>query len=135
MCRGRKRPMGLYQRFGSSAGSLVPVVIIPSDTAPAGTNIRVTDFGVASGVGSADSIVMLELSTDGFVGSVVEVSRVEIPTSGTVYKTFGRPILVKPGNSVRARFSQGTAGTISVELFGETVTLQGNASGINISDI
>jgi len=127
--------MGLYQRFGSSVGSLVPVVIIPSDTAPAGVNIRVTDFGAAAGVGSTNSVVMLELSTDGFVGSIVEVSRIEIPSSGTVYKTFGRPILVGPGNSVRARFSQGTAGTISVELFGETVTLQGNASAVNISDI
>jgi len=123
--------MGLYQRFGSSPGSLVPVTIVPIDTAPVATNtsIRITDFGAASAVGSTGSIVMLELSNDGFAASVVEVSRIEIPTNGTVYKTFGRPILINPGQSVRARFSQAVAGTISVELMGETSDL------VNISDI
>jgi len=123
--------MGLYQRFGSSAGSLVPVTIIPIDTAPIATNtaIKISDFGAASSNASTGSVIMLELSNDGFVGSVVEVSRIEIPTNGTVYKTFGRPVLVQPGQSVRARFSQAVAGTISVELMGETSDL------VNISDI
>ncbi len=118
--------MGLYQRFGSSAGSGVPATIIPIDTVPTtplqngkSPQVSITDFGVASSLASEDTVAMLELSTDGFTGSIVEVSRIEVPTNGTVYKTFGRPIPVQGGQSLRVRFSQGTPGTVSAELFGE----------------
>src|SRR3990172_4746088 len=122
--------MGLYQRFGSSAGSVVPAVVIPADTIPPeAVLVRITDFGCCSALASASSVVMIELSNDNFVGSIVEVSRIEIPSSGAVFKTFGRPILLMPGQSVRGRFSEGTAGTIAAELFGET------ASEVNIADI
>jgi len=115
--------MGLYQRFGSNPGSVVPATVIPIDTIPvAAGQVRITDFGVCSSLSSFDSVCFIELSNDGFVGSIVEVSRIEIPSSGTVFKTFGRPIRVVPGQSVRARFSQGVAGTIAAELFGETAT-------------
>jgi hypothetical protein len=116
---------GVFQRFGASAGSGSVATLIPIDTiAPSNTNqqIRITDFGVAVGSPAAESVIFLELSDDGFSGSIVEVSRIEVPTTGTIYKTFGRPIRVTAGQSLRARFSQGTPGPISGELFGDTAT-------------
>lgn len=114
---------GVFQRFGASSGSGSPATIIPIDTIPASKTkqqIQITDFGTAASVASVDSVLMLELSTDAFSSSIVEVSRIEVPTSGTIYKTFGRPIRVTAGQSVRVRFAQGTPGTISAELFGTT---------------
>lgn len=111
---------GILQKFGENPGALVDTDLIASIQVPAGDELTITDFGTSASDASADSVINLQVSNDNFAASIVTISRIEMPTGGTVLKTFETPIKVKAGNYFRLRFSQGTAGTISGELYGET---------------
>ncbi len=111
---------GVFQRFGSNPGGAGPLVLVVASTVPTGNSVTITDWGATLGVGGADTLLQLQLSTDNFAGSIVEVSRIEMPVAGTISKTLGAPIRVQAGQSVRVLASQGTPGEMSAEVLGQT---------------
>jgi hypothetical protein len=121
--------MAVLNKFGSSAGSGVEADLIASNqvgTATASNTATITDWGATARATSADSIILLQKSNNNV--DWTEVDRIEMPTGGTILKTFESPIKVNNLQYFRVRFSQGTPGTISGQIFGET-------SGADILDI
>ena len=111
---------GDLQKFGASVGSLVPVVLIGPVPVGADNDARITDFGATAGPASVDSVFELQKSNDGFALNIVPMGRIEMPTPGTVLKTWDSPPLVEGGSQFRVIASQGTAGPMSAELMGQT---------------
>ncbi|MGH7260553.1 MAG: hypothetical protein ACREI9_07700 [Nitrospiraceae bacterium] len=111
---------GDLQKFGSNAGSLVPVNIIAATPVPAGDKAVIGDFGATAGPGSANSVFELQKSNDGFVLNIVPMGRIELPTPGTVLKTWDSPVKVPGGSQFRVVASQGVAGPMSAECMGQT---------------
>lgn len=112
--------MGDLSLLGANSGSLSEVILIPAKIIAVGEEANITDFGATGGVGSVDTLVRFQLSDDNFSGSIVEFSRIEIPSNGTVLKTLDTPIKVKAGESFRVVGIQGTIGDFSAELSGQT---------------
>lgn len=118
-------PQGLpgdLQKFGSHPGSLVPVVIVGPTAVPAGEDARLSDFGATAGPGSANTVLEFQKSSDGFVGNIVPLSRIELPTPGTVLKTFDSPPKIEGGKSFRVIASQSAPGPFSSEVMGQTTS-------------
>jgi len=111
---------GDLQKFGASPGSLVPVVLVGPTLVGVGNDARITDFGSTAGPASLNSVFELQKSNDGFVLNIVPLGRIEMPTPGTVLKTWDSPPLVEPGSQFRVLASQGAAGPMSAELMGQT---------------
>lgn len=118
---------GILHKFASNPGALVPTVLIAATQVASNNEAFITDFGATANSASSNSVFQLQKSTDGFVLNVEELDRIEMPTGGTVLKTFGRPIEIRPTESFRVIFTQGVAGTVSA-------TLNGDTSNGNIED-
>ncbi|MGE5664700.1 MAG: hypothetical protein ACM31I_10255 [Deltaproteobacteria bacterium] len=111
---------GDLQKFGAHAGSLVPVVLIGPTLVPVGDGAVIADFGATAGPASTDSVFELQKSNDGFVLNIVPMARIEMPSPGTVLKTWDSPPKVDGGSQFRVIASQGAAGPMSAELMGQT---------------
>lgn len=111
---------GDLQKFGSHAGSAVPVVLIGPVLVAADNNARITDFGATGGPGAANGVYELQKSNDGFALDVRPISRIEMPVAGTSLKTWDSPPLIEGGESFRVIASQTTPGPMSAELMGQT---------------
>ena len=123
--------MGIVNKFVSSAGGAGPTVVIAPVAATPDTNdIHLTDFGGTCRGAAATTTLSLQGSTDGFVLSIIGLDQIEIPTVGTIIKTFARPILIRPGQSFRVVAAQGTPGPFSVTVLGETAE-----SLVNVTDL
>lgn len=122
--------MGVVNKFASSAGGAGPTVILGPVAATADTGtILITDFGgTARGVAVTTTLV-LQGSNDGFVGSIVDLDRIEIPTVGTIIKTLEGPFIIQPGREFRVIATQATPGPFSTTVLGETSTL------VNVTDL
>jgi hypothetical protein len=123
--------MGIVNKFASSGGGAGPTVVIGPVSATSLTgNIHITDFGGTARGAAASTTLILQGSTDGFFSSIVGLDQIEIPTIGTLIKTFGRPILIKPGRQFRVVATQGTPGPFSTTVLGEL-----SDSPVNITDL
>ena len=111
---------GDLQKFGAHPGSAVPVVIIGPTPVPAGEEAVIADFGGTAASGTANTVLELQKSFDGFVFNVVPLSRLEMPTPGTFLKTWDSPPKVPGGSQFRVIAVQGTPGPMSAELMGQT---------------
>lgn len=122
--------MGVVNKFTSSAGGAGPTVVVGPVAATIDTGtILITDFGgTARGV-AVDTTLVLQGSNDSFVGNIVNLDQIEIPTVGTLIKTFEGPLIIQPGREFRVIATQGTPGPFSVTVLGETNTL------VNITDM
>lgn len=116
--------MGIVNKFASSAGTAGPTVVIGPVSATNDTGqIQITDFGATARGSAANTTLVLQGSNDSFVGNIVGLDQIEIPTVGTLIKTFEGPILIQPDRQFRVIASQGTLGAFSVTVLGETATL------------
>jgi hypothetical protein len=96
------------------------VVLIGPVLVGVDNNAVIADFGSTAGPGSLDSVFELQKSNDGFVLNIVPMARIEMPVPGTVLKTWDSPPKVEGGSEFRVVASQGTAGSMSAELMGQT---------------
>jgi mRNA-degrading endonuclease toxin of MazEF toxin-antitoxin module len=116
--------MGVVNKFASSVGGAGPTVVLgPVTATPTTGTILITDFGGTARGLAAETTLILQGSTDGFVGSSVNLDQIEIPTVGTLIKTLEGPFIIRPGRSFRVVATQGTAGPFSTTVLGETSTL------------
>lgn len=122
--------MGVVNKFASGAGTGGPTVVIGPIEVTAETGaVQITDFGGTTRGSAANTTLVLQGSTDNFVGSTVNLDQIEIPTVGTLIKTLDGPILIRPGRWFRVIVSQGTLGAFSATVLGET------DSQVNILDL
>ena len=111
---------GVLQKFGANAGSTSQIVLIGPVQLAANNQADITDFGGTGAPGSAGTVVEFQKSNDNFSSNIVPLSRIELPSPGTMLKSFDTPIRVQGGQSIRVIGSQGTAGAFSAELGGQT---------------
>jgi len=111
---------GDLQKFGAHPGSLVPVVLIGPVLVPVGDGAVIADFGSTAGPATLNSIFELQKSNDGFALNIVPMARIEMPTPGTVLKTWDSPVQVPGGSQFRVVASQSAMGPMSAELMGQT---------------
>jgi hypothetical protein len=111
---------GDLQKFGAHAGSLVPVVLIGPVSVQTDNDAVIADFGATAGPSSANSVFELQKSNDGFALNIVPMGRIEMPTPGTVLKTWDSPPKVPGGSQFRVVAVQTAAGPMSAELMGQT---------------
>lgn len=112
---------GDLQKFGAHPGSLVPVVLIGPTLVPVGDGAVIADFGATGGPASANTLLELQKSNDNFALNIVPMARIEMPTPGTVLKTWDSPPKVEGGSRFRVIASQSAAGPMSAELMGQTL--------------
>ncbi len=116
--------MGTVNKFASSAGGAGPTVVIGPVAATAVTGtILITDFGGTARGAAATTTLLLQGSNDNFVLNIVPLDQIEIPTTGTIMKTFEGPLTINPGREFRVVATQGTPGAFSTTVLGETNTL------------
>lgn len=111
---------GDLSKFGASAGSAVPVVLIGPTLVPAGDKAVISDFGATAAAATANSVFELQKSNDGFALNIVPLGRIEMPVPGTVLKTWDSPPKVPGGSQFRVVAVQGTPGPMSAEVMGQT---------------
>jgi hypothetical protein len=111
---------GDLQKFGASVGSLVPVVLIGPVLVGVDNDAVIADFGATAALTSLNSVFELQKSNDNFALNIVPMGRIEMPSTGTVLKTWDSPPKVEGGSRFRVVASQGTAGSMSAELMGQT---------------
>jgi hypothetical protein len=111
---------GDLQKFGAHVGSVVPVVLIGPVLVPLNDGAVIADFGATMGPLALNGVFELQKSNDNFVGNIVPMSRIEMPTPGTVLKTWDSPVKVEAGSRFRVVASQSAAGPMSTELMGQT---------------
>jgi hypothetical protein len=123
--------MSRIQKFGADVGSLVPAILIPATAVPAGDEARISEWAATCDSISRNSVFMFEVSTDNFATwplNGAEVSRIEMPTPGTIERTKKSAIIVDGGKYFRVRYSQGVAGAVSTEV-------NGDAKASSITDV
>jgi hypothetical protein len=111
---------GDLQKFGASPGSLVPVVLVGPVLVGVDNEAVIADFGSTAGPASLNSVFELQKSNDNFALNIVPMGRIEMPSPGTVLKTWDSPAKVEGGSRFRVVASQGAAGPMSAELMGQT---------------
>lgn len=128
--------MGAINKFGTSAtGSVAAINLIgPSPAIGAGQFGQITDWGATAVAASANTAALLQRSSDGFVANIVTLDRIEIPTSGTVLKTFASPFKLLAGEQFRVQATQGTIGAESATVSGTTENANGSPGGDDIRD-
>ena len=122
--------MGILNKFTSSPGGAGPTVVIgPVSATPDTNDIHITDFGGTARGTAIDTTLVLQGSTNNFT-TAIGLDQIEIPSSGTLIKTFERPILIRPGQQFRVVATQGTPGPFSTTVLGEM-----SDSPVNITDL
>lgn len=122
--------MGIVNKFASSVGGAGPTVVVGPVAATVDTGtILITDFGGTARGAAVDTTLVLQGSTDGFAGSIVDLDQIEIPTVGTLIKTLEGPFIIQSGRQFRVIATQGTPGPFSTTVLGETSTL------VNVTDL
>ena len=123
--------MGSVNKFASNAGGVGPTVVIgPVPVTDTTNEVHITDFaGTAKGA-AATTTLLLQGSTDNFGGSIVSLDQIDIPSTGTIHKSYLRPILIKPGQQFRVLATQAMPGAFSTTVLGETAD-----SLVNITDL
>jgi hypothetical protein len=112
--------MGIVNKFASSNGGAGPTTVIgPISVAADMNEVHLTDFGATARTTAVTTTLVLQGSSDNFSSSIVSLDQIEIPTTGTVIKTYSRPIIVAPGHQFRVVATQVTPGPFSVTLLGE----------------
>lgn len=113
--------MGKLQRFGADPGGAGPQNVIAPFTL-VNNQATIKEMLVTLEAGADDTLFQLELSTDNFGGSIVEVARIELNVAGTMAVDLGEDgIRVTNGQSVRVRSTQGgVTGDHSASLLGST---------------
>jgi hypothetical protein len=133
--------MGVVNKFAEDAAGNTSETLLQAyaQATEASGNAMLSDFGATAGGAATETRVDLRIAPDNDppdgspdTGSEVTVDRIELPTAGTILKSYDSPIRVTISQWFGTYFQQATIGRVSSTISGDTMKTGTQA---DISDI